>query len=518
MTIGTIAPYRSRVRARRDGFGALLRAEWAKFWTVRGWVISLVIAVLAIVGLGLGPSMRGSCNQDGSSCALLTGPGGEPVTDSFYFVRQPLAGNGTITARVTSLTGQLPSFSGPGMTSGLTPWAKAGIIVKASAREGSAYAAMMVTGGHGVRMQYDYTGDIAGLPGAVSAANPRWLRLTRAGDVLTGYDSADGSHWTRVGTVTLPGLSGTVQGGLFAASPQTAQSVLGAASIEGGLSQDTAVLDHVGLGGGWTGGRWTGDAMGGLGQGPAPGPSTGYSQAGGRFTVTGTGDIAPTVTGANGTGASIAQTLIGTFAGLILIVVVGAMFMTAEYRRGLIRVTLAAIPRRGHALAAKAVVIGAAAFAAGLVSSAIVVVFGQRILRGDGVYVFPVTAFTEVRVIVGSAAVLAAAAVLALAIGSVLRRGTGAVAAVIVVTVLPYLLTVAVPVLPVGAADWLLRISPAAGFAVEQTLPQYPQVSNIYSASAGYYPLAPWAGFAVLCAWTALALGLALHLLRRRDA
>ena len=34
----------------------------------------------------------------------------------------------------------------------------------------------------------------------------------------------------------------------------------------------------------------------------------------------------------------------------------------------------------------------------------------------------------------------------------------------------------------------------------------------------GYFPLAPWAGFAVLCAWTAAALVLALFLLRRRDA
>jgi hypothetical protein len=33
-----------------------------------------------------------------------------------------------------------------------------------------------------------------------------------------------------------------------------------------------------------------------------------------------------------------------------------------------------------------------------------------------------------------------------------------------------------------------------------------------------YLPLAPWAGFAVLCGYAALAPGLALFLLRRRDA
>ena len=67
---------------------------------------------------------------------------------------------------------------------------------------------MMVTGTHGVRMQWDFTEDAAGLAGTVSAASPRWLRLTRAGDVISGYDSADGTHWTRVGTATLTGLPG----------------------------------------------------------------------------------------------------------------------------------------------------------------------------------------------------------------------------------------------------------------------------------------------------------------------
>ena len=85
--------------------------------------------------------------------------------------------------------------------------------------------------------------------------------------------------------------------------------------------------------------------------------------------MTGTGDIAPSVSGAAGIGGTIAQTLIGVFAGLIAVAVVAAMFITAEYRRGLIRVTLAATPRRGRVLAAKAVVIAAVTFAVGLVSS-----------------------------------------------------------------------------------------------------------------------------------------------------
>src|ERR1700722_9182152 len=269
------------------------------------------------------------------------------------------------------LVQRLPVRADPGADPppGLMPWSKAGIILKASTAQGSAYAAMMVTGGNGVRMQYDYTGDIAGLAGRVSAVSPRWLRLTRDGDTITGYASADGTRWARVGTVRLPELPATVQGGLFATSPEYASTGFSTASVSGGLSQDTGVLDHVGLAGGWAAAAWAGDDIGAPG-GPAPGPSSGFSQAAGAFTVTGTGDIAPVVTGANGTGATIAQTLIGTFAGLIAIVVVAAMFMTGEYRRGLIRVTLAASPHRGRVLAAKAGVIGAVTFVTGLVSSA----------------------------------------------------------------------------------------------------------------------------------------------------
>ena len=127
------------------------------------------------------------------------------------------------------------------------------------------------------------------------------------------------------------------------------------------------------------------------------------------------------------------------------------------------------------------------------------------------------TTLTEVRVIVGTAALLAVAAVLALALGTMLRRSAGAVTAVIVVIVLPYLLSVA-SVLPAGAADWLLRVTPAAAFAIQQSIPQYPQVASLYTPANGYFPLAPWAGFAVLCGYAALALGLAVFLLRRRDA
>ena len=207
-----------------------------------------------------------------------------------------------------------------------------------------------------------------------------------------------------------------------------------------------------------------------------------------------------------------------TFAGLIAVITVAVMFITAEYRRGLIHLSLAASPRRGRLLAAKAVVVGAVAFAAGLVGAAVTIPLAEHVLRRNGNFIAPVSALTELRVVIGTAALLAVAAVMALAVGAMLRRSAAAVTALVVVTVLPYLFAVATPGLPAGPADWLVEVTPAAAFAVQQTSPQYPQVSDTYWPFFGYYPLAPWAGFAVLCGWAALAFALALFLLRRRDA
>ena len=186
----------------------------------------LIIAVNFIPGGQCGGMQpNGQLGPGGPGCALTLGPTGQAVTDSFYFVHQPMAANGSITVRVTShdRLDTRRAVPRPASDAALQPWSKAGIIIKASTRPGSAYAAMMVTGSHGVRMQWDYTRDAPGLAGAVSAAAPRWLRLTRAGDTITGYDSADGAHWTKVGTATLPGLPATVQAGLFAASPASSQ-------------------------------------------------------------------------------------------------------------------------------------------------------------------------------------------------------------------------------------------------------------------------------------------------------
>ena len=545
MSTPTITPYRSAQRPGRDDFPHLLRSEWTKFRSVRAWWIAMIAAALltALAVVALASAANGKQNP-GAHPVVAIGPGGVAVTDSFYFARQPLDGNGSITARVTSLAdGDAPGQVPPGTSMHTAqPWAKAGVIIKASTTAGSAYAAVLATPGHGVRMQWNYTHDTAGLPGAVSSASPRWLRLTRSGDTITGYDSADGTHWTTIGTVTLAGFPSDVQAGMFIASPQYVAGGQQFANNDFGPidTQGTAVFDHVSLTGTGSSGTWTAGHIG-FGTGPTAAvnangpPSTQhcnaqgthckgevaspdrFTQAGGTYTLFGRGgDIAPYVTNIDPLGTVLKATAIGVLA----VIALGALFITAEYRRGLIRTTFAASPRRGRVLVAKAIVIGAVTFVAGLVGTAIGLPIAERKLHSGGWVssVFPVWSLTSghgLQIVVGTAGLLAVAAILALSAGAVLRRSAGAITATVALLIVPVILGT---ILPQGPADWVLRLTPAAAFGLQEGTPQYSQVMHTCDPYNGCFPLAPWTGFAVACVWAVAALGLAVYVLRRRDA
>ncbi|GIF24624.1 glucose/arabinose dehydrogenase/regulation of enolase protein 1 (concanavalin A-like superfamily) [Actinoplanes tereljensis] len=150
----------------------------------------------------------------------VAGAGGDVWgdADQFHFVHQPLTGDGTVIAQVVS-------------QQGTEEWAKAGIMLKASTTAGSPYAAMMVTPEHGTRMQANFATSLAGSAGTA----PRWLKLTRRGNVVTGHESADGTAWTLVGTVDLGPLPASVEVGLFVTSHDA-----------GALG--TATFDHVSVG------------------------------------------------------------------------------------------------------------------------------------------------------------------------------------------------------------------------------------------------------------------------------
>ena len=196
------------------------------------------------------------------------------------------------------------------------------------------------------------------------------------------------------------------------------------------------------------------------------------------------------------------QTLVGTFLGLVFVIVVGTMSVTAEYRRGLIRTTVAASPRRGRILAAKAVWSVPWPSSSAWSRRRSWSPPAARFSRQRGVRL-PTTTATVVRVVAGTAALLATAAVLAVALGALVRRSAVAVTLAIV-------RGAAVPARGRRSSRQRRGLAaahhPAAAFAVQQSTREYAQVDNLYVAASGYFPLAPWAGFAVLCAWTGAGL------------
>lgn len=107
------------------------------------------------------------------------------------------------------------------------------------------------------------------------------------------------------------------------------------------------------------------------------------------------------------------------------------------------------------------------------------------------------------RAVVGTAGFLALVALLGLGVGVLVRRTAGAV-------ILLFTLLVVIPLVAsitsVGADLWVGRLTPIAGAAIRQTQPMFQDATGL------------WQGFAVLAGYTALTLGAAFLVQRRRDA
>lgn len=499
--------HRPDVPVAGGGFRPALRAEWTKLRSVR----STVAALVATIGLTVLISLLGAA---GSTTFQNDGP---HTIDQFHFVHRPLSGDGTVVARVLS---QQDSHE----------WAKAGIMLKQGTASGSPYAALMVTPRHGVRLQADFETELTGSAGGA----PRWLKLTRAGSSVTGYESGDGVTWSRVGTVDVGGLPSTAEAGLFVTSPDRQRldqvgpgSVeVGATSTEGrarfGAVSVQGAAPDAGRPPGWSEDDVApprpekdipdGDTalpLGGL-QPSVGGPGS-ATEAGGIFTVTGVGDL-----GRIGIGGValrpdsdlVRNSLIGVQVGLMGVVAIGVLFMTSEFRTGVIRTTLAASPRRGRVLAAKVLVLGGTVFVAGLVASLAALFLSQPLARQNGfappTYQHPSLSDGPVlRAVVGTALFLMLIALFSLGVGAVLRSTALAIAIVITLVVVAPIVALTTSV---EANTWVNRATPNAGLAIQQTI-ELPDVV-----------LAPWAGLGVLGAYAGVALGVAAWRLRSRDA
>ncbi len=108
--------------------------------------------------------------------------------DAFHYMYQPDTGDVEIIARVDQMTNT-------------HEWAKAGLMIRESLLEGSRFAYVGLTPGHGVQFMYrSVENNSVDAITTESGTAPVWFRLTRAGSTITGYESDNGSTWTQTGT------------------------------------------------------------------------------------------------------------------------------------------------------------------------------------------------------------------------------------------------------------------------------------------------------------------------------
>ena len=220
----------------------------------------------------------------------------------------------------------------------------------------------------------------------------------------------------------------------------------------------------------------------------------------------------PAGCGAAQTGADPARlALTGVDLGQVIVALLAVGVIGGEYGTGMIRLTLAAVPRRLTAFTAKALVVTAAAVAAGTVAVGGCAVAGRLILPGHGLsaangYVpLSLANAADLRALGGSVLYLTLIALLAYGITTAVRDpavGIGAVLGLL------FLLPIAAAVIPDHVLSrHLEQISPmTAGLDIQATV------------GVGQLPLTPWQGLGVTAAWAAAALLLGAAMLRLRDA
>jgi ABC-2 type transport system permease protein len=198
------------------------------------------------------------------------------------------------------------------------------------------------------------------------------------------------------------------------------------------------------------------------------------------------------------------STILGTGLGFgqLAICVLGVLVISSEYSSGMIRASLLAVPRRLPMLAAKGVVFALLVLVAGEVVAVGSFFIGAAILHSHAPVALSDPGVT--RAVLGAGLYLAVLGLFSMAIGGLMRHTAGAISTAIgVVFVLPIIASF----LP---GNW--------GQHIHDYLPSVagPMIAQAHQSTDQV--LSPWQGFGVFCAWTALLLGAAFYLLKRRDA
>ncbi|MFF5310666.1 ABC transporter permease [Streptomyces massasporeus] len=187
--------------------------------------------------------------------------------------------------------------------------------------------------------------------------------------------------------------------------------------------------------------------------------------------------------------------LSGVLPGQIAAISFGAMAVSSEFHQGALRLSLAAVPRRGRWFAAKAAVIAVPALLTGLVTALAALLVGRA---GLGPAADTLSTGEQLRGVVGCGVYLMLMALFAAGVAALLRSGVATLSLLV-----PFILVVS------------FVIGDATG-TVADFLPD--KAGQLILRETYDGTLGPWSGLAVTALWTAAALLAGAWSVRRRDA
>jgi ABC-2 type transport system permease protein len=204
--------------------------------------------------------------------------------------------------------------------------------------------------------------------------------------------------------------------------------------------------------------------------------------------------------------------LTGLYLGQAVVAIIAVTAVSGEYSTGMMRLTLAATPRRWRVLAAKAAVVGTATLVTGAVAVLASVLAGSVLLarRGiDAAHGYEALSLGHgpvLRAAAGSVLYLALVALLGLGVAAMIRDSAVAIGTVLGLLYL----------FPIVAS--FVSSNPDLQRHLDQVSPMTAGLYIQATTNVAALPLTPWQGLGVLALWAAGALLAGGLLLRFRDA
>ena len=193
-------------------------------------------------------------------------------------------------------------------------------------------------------------------------------------------------------------------------------------------------------------------------------------------------------------GAILAQLLLGAL---------GVLVVTGEYSTGMIRSTLAAVPRRRIVLAAKVAVCGGAALAVGLVASFAGYLCGQLAIRGTAIPAASLGDPAILRAVVLTGVYLGATALIGVGIGTIVRHSGAAIGTLFGLTFVPMIVA---------------GLFGESGITVGRFVPLLMLLNSIAVTSPIPGLFTSWISVLLICGYAAVTIVCGSVLFRHRDA